>query len=219
MRRWGLIITGFYAAIVIALLGPGLALLAGQARGDIAGFYTSWLLWLWVIFLVAGEALLLFLAVDRSRRRLTPRRHILLSVLSGALLLALLSAAAAWSVDAALSGDRSRLVPSSDWGVLAIWLGLWGLWGWIFWLYLRQSSAALDKVLAWLLRGSVLELLVAVPCHLLVRQRNECSAPVVSGFGIVTGIAVMLATFGPGVLFLYRKRLAAYGKPPAPGGS
>ncbi len=216
MRRWGILITGFYAAIVVALLGPGMALMAGQSWGDVAGFYTSWLLWLWVVFLVGGEALLLFLLVDRSRRRLRPRRHILVSVLTGGLMFALLSAAAVWSLDAALFGDRSRLVPSSDWGVVAIWLGLWALWGCVFWLYLQRSSAALDKVLSWLLRGSVLELLIAVPCHLLVRQRNECSAPVVSGFGIVTGIAVMLATFGPGVLFLYRKRLAAYGKPRTP---
>jgi hypothetical protein len=217
MRRWGIVISVFYAAIVVALLGPGLALIAGHQMDDVSSLYTSWVLWVWAVLLVAGEALLLFLSVDTARRRLRPRRHILLSVITGGVLFALLSAGAVWSVDVALFGDDAGLVPSSDWGVLALWGGLWILWGWIFWVYLNRHSDALEKILSWLLKGSVLELLIAVPCHVVVRQRNECSAPMVSGFGIVTGIAVMLLVFGPGVLFLYRRRLEAYRKPGAPG--
>jgi len=212
MRRWGVVVTALYSLILIALMGPGLALVAGRPLGDTPDLYTSWLLWLWVVLLVASEAVLVFLSVDTSYRRLQARQQILLTVLTGALLLALLSAAAAWSVDAALFGEDSRLVPSSDWGVLATWAGLWVLWGWVFWRYLRGSSQALDRVLSWLLKGSVLELLVAVPCHVVVRQRGDCSAPIVSGFGIVTGIAIMLLAFGPGVLLLYRRRLDAYSR-------
>ena len=134
-----------------------------------------------------------------------------------AALFALLSAGAIWSIDAALFGDDSRLVASSDWEAVGAWGCLWALWGWVFWVYLKRRSDALNKILFWLLRGSVLELLVAVPCHVLVRQREECSAPIVSGFGIVTGIAIMLLSFGPGVLFLYRRRLESYRKPGTPG--
>jgi hypothetical protein len=53
----------------------------------------------------------------------------------------------------------------------------------------------------------VLELLVAVPSYLIVRQRHECSAPVFTAFGMATGVAILLMSLGPGVLFLYRARM------------
>jgi hypothetical protein len=84
------------------------------------------------------------------------------------------------------------------------------LWGILFYLYLRNSLEITTRAVSWLLKGSVLELLVAVPCHILVRRRDDCSAPVATSFGIVTGIAVMLLSFGPSVLLLYKKRLDAY---------
>jgi hypothetical protein len=59
----------------------------------------------------------------------------------------------------------------------------------------------------WLLRGSILELLIAVPSHVIVRQRDDCCAPFATFWGIVTGISVMLISFGPGVLFLFAARI------------
>jgi hypothetical protein len=88
---------------------------------------------------------------------------------------------------------------------------LWALWGILFYLYFRNSLEITTRAVSWLLKGSVLELLVAVPCHILVRRRGDCSAPAATSFGIVTGIAVMLLSFGPSVLLLYKKRMDAYG--------
>lgn len=84
------------------------------------------------------------------------------------------------------------------------------MWGVVFYLYFRNSSEVVTRIISWLLKGSILELLVAVPCHVIVRRRHDCSAPMVTSFGIVTGIAIMLLSFGPSVLFLYKKRLDAY---------
>jgi hypothetical protein len=74
----------------------------------------------------------------------------------------------------------------------------------------RNSTDPVTRAVAWLFRGSVLELLIAVPAHVIIRRRHDCSAPVVNSFGIASGIAIMLLSFGPSVLLLYKKRMAAY---------
>ena len=87
---------------------------------------------------------------------------------------------------------------------------LWVIWGFVFY----RSSKALDPdsltrhLTRRLLRGSILELLVAVPSHIIVRGRDDCCAPAGSFFGIVTGLTVMLLSFGPGVFFLFVERMA-----------
>lgn len=53
----------------------------------------------------------------------------------------------------------------------------------------------------------VFVLLIAVPSHLIARQRTDCCAGVGGAIGIATGLAVMLAAFGPAILLLYQQRL------------
>jgi hypothetical protein len=84
----------------------------------------------------------------------------------------------------------------------------WLAWTIIFW---RMSATTNPASIAssfhrWLLAGSVLELLIAVPTHLVVRRRTECCAGVFTMMGICMGVAVMLLAFGPSVGFLYYKR-------------
>src|SRR5262245_28046045 len=80
---------------------------------------------------------------------------------------------------------------------------LWLLWGLIFYRAAKadESKTLVKRATEWLLRGSILELLIAVPSHIVVRQRHDCCAPFATFWGIVTGISVMLISFGPGVLF------------------
>ena len=105
------------------------------------------------------------------------------------------------------------LTSGSDWFIYFHLIGLlllfWLAWGLVFYLVTREDEpdALLQRTTRWLLRGSILELLVAVPSHILIRQREECCAPFLSFWGIVTGISVMLLSFGPGVLFLFARRI------------
>ncbi|MCU0787347.1 MAG: hypothetical protein MUC91_04040, partial [Verrucomicrobia bacterium] len=86
-------------------------------------------------------------------------------------------------------------------GSLNLILIFWVFWGLLFWRFARADAPAgmFQRCLNWLLRGSILELLIAVPSHIIVRRRGDCCAPGATFLGIVTGVAVMLLCFGPGV--------------------
>jgi hypothetical protein len=89
-------------------------------------------------------------------------------------------------------------------------LGLfWVFWAFIFYRAAKRDTpdSLLQRTTRWLLRGSILELLIAVPSHVLVRNRSDCCAPVGTFWGIVTGLAVMGIAFGPGVFFLFADRM------------
>jgi hypothetical protein len=219
MRKWGILISVFYALIVLGLLVPGAVFLYGDKSsswreffGGVGGVYSAWLSWIPIGIVLAGQALLLFLSVDTSRKRLKPRAHILVSSSLTAILLALLTFAALLSLAAGVYGDKldDSFFFNSEAKVVGMCGLLWLFWGILFYLYFRNSTELLTRAVTWLLRGSILELLVAIPCHVIVRRRQECSAPAATSFGIATGIAIMLLSFGPSVLLLYKKRLDAY---------
>ena len=104
--------------------------------------------------------------------------------------------------------------------LLALMGVAWLFWGLVFYSFSKTDSeeALVRRTVHWLLTGSILELLVAVPSHIIIRQRDDCCAPFASFWGILTGICVMLMSFGPGVLFLYARRMhdkqARQNKPP-----
>ena len=102
---------------------------------------------------------------------------------------------------------------SKDWQYAIMFLQIlglfWLLWGFIFYRYAKNDlpETLNERIVKWLLRGSILDLLVAVPSHVIVRSRTNCCAPMGSFWGIATGISVMLLAFGPGVFFLFAKRM------------
>lgn len=218
MRKWGLVVTLFYSLILLCLVVPGAILIVRGGypawpgfENDLREVLSGWLAWIPIAALIASQALLLFLSVDTSQKRLTPRAHILVSCSVAGLLTAFLVSAAIWSLGFAIRGDGFwESLFDRERNILLFWAGLWLVWGVIFYLYFRGSSDAVSRVLSGLLRGSVLELLVAVPCHVIVRRRHDCSAPMVTSFGIATGVAIMLLSFGPSVFFLFRKRFNTY---------
>lgn len=54
-----------------------------------------------------------------------------------------------------------------------------------------------------LFRGSLLELLVAIPSHVIVSRRPGCFVGMFTGLGVSSGITVMLWAFGPGIILLF----------------
>jgi|SRR6185437_1129042 len=218
MRKWGIVISLVYALMVVGMLVPAGVLLGGEHGllsgafyRDMKDAYGQWVLWVPVAMLLFGQVALLMLSVDTSQRKLKPRAPVLRSAFVAAMLFLILSVGAFFSAGVALYADRffDKMPDTGLWiygGMAFIWMS----WGVVFYLNLRRETRITPRVVSWLLRGSVLELLIAVPAHVIVRRRNDCSAPVATSFGITSGIAIMLLSFGPGVLLLYKKRIDAY---------
>jgi hypothetical protein len=94
------------------------------------------------------------------------------------------------------------------WTVLSI--------NWLFWsvlfLLAYKNTPRLKIFSQWLtvlLAGSLLELLITIPAHIVVSRRPGCFAGMYTGLGIVAGILVMFWAFGPGIIFLFLFQRAA----------
>ena len=214
MKKWGLIVTGFYVLVLLLLLVPVSAPLAGmEFKLDL---YKQAPVWLTIAILICGQALLLFLSVDTTWKKLKPRAHLLITVAVTSMLLGLLTFGMLWSLIPAVFGEHGYhwdpLIDSLL-KICAWWAILWCIWFVVFYRFVKGRSDVVTRAISWLFRGSVLELLVAVPCHIIVRRRGDCSAPALTSYGITTGIAIMILSFGPSVLLLYKKRMDEYSLP------
>lgn len=221
MRNWGTVVTGFYV-LVVAALSPAL-LGYWIADGQLAEFqwsklvtgYAEWSVLIGMALLPVGPLVLLLVKVDRSLKRPKRRRHIAISATAAGFMLALLMFATVASIVAVVQGDHWG--DATAWAVLASGPSLWLVWTLVFWWLGERLFDPAKRLYRYLIAGSVLELLITLPSHLIVRQRHECSAPAVTAFGVTTGIAVLLMSLGPSVLFLYRARMRGLsGAPPHP---
>ena len=258
MKRWAFLTVLLYGVTLVLLAMPMMLVASLEYSSQTQQWtltkelheslevYREWMFWLWLVVMLAGQALLLLVPLDLARGRPVSRRKLRVPVMTAGFLLGLTG----------LTGLLSLLcLFFGDWGLAVIWwsaerseeivqaipalkqmflnagfqpddnffsvltiIGLivasWMVWGLIFYRATREDDAASLSARAtrWLLRGSILNLLVAVPTHVVVRQRDDCCAPAASFAGIVTGISVMLLSFGPGALFLFaarRRRLQA----------
>ena len=212
MKRWGLVVTLLYAVVVLALLAPATLVLAMSSKpafSDFMEFYQEFGLWIVAGFFILCQFALLTLSVDTTQKRMRSRTPIIVSTVATAILLAVITAVVLLSSTVVVSGEKN--FPKVGLFSLPAILGVsWVVWAALFYLLYRNSDDPVTNALAWLFRGSVLELLVAVPSHVIVRRRHDCCAPAVTGFGITSGIAIMLISFGPSVMLLFKKRMEKY---------
>jgi len=98
MRKWGIVITVCYALILLGLILPGAVFIVGPRNNvslsqNILDTFHDFVVWIPISIFLVGQALLLFLSVDTSFKRLKPRAHVLVSCTVAALLMAVLAAA------------------------------------------------------------------------------------------------------------------------------
>jgi hypothetical protein len=89
---------------------------------------------------------------------------------------------------------------------------IWLMWMLILGFFSITSNpvAMSARIYKTVIVGSLLELLTAVPLHLIARQRTECCAGIASGMAIVIGFIVALVAIGPGIFFLFYRRWKQY---------
>ena len=227
MKRWAILTVLLYAVALVLLTAPAIWIAfngwseKGVSLQNALKMYQRGGYWLWLAVFVAGQALLLLLPIHLAERRLPARRPLKIPVIVTAFLLANLCFAFLLSLlclyfqeDGVnffgyfLPFKPNQVAPSNfstEFGAVVIGLAFWVIWAVVFRSFARSDDpdALLQRITRWLLRGSILELLVAVPSHIIVRRRGDCCAPLGTFWGIATGISIMLLCFGPGVFFLF----------------
>jgi hypothetical protein len=166
----------------------------------IRGYYLNLGYWLWLAVLVGGQFLLLLLPINLAERRLPARRPLKIPVIVTGFFLANLCFAGILSIlcagfkenGAVKDGGGSLFQylnpfplnqPDSGWhflgGIIIMVVTFWLMWAFIFHRFAKTDTpdALIKRATRWLLRGSILELLVAVPSHVIVRRRDDCARP------------------------------------------
>jgi hypothetical protein len=213
MKRWAFVVAALYLLILAALIAPGIALAFIGKQGTSGGIsetYASWQFWMTLLVLSLSQVALLAVPVRMADRRPVARGPVWSTVIASAFMCAVLAMGAAFSIVALIFNDDA---PAGDEMNILRLVGAVGLIAWAFWaiVFNRASrkltaDALMRKQSRGLIKGSILELLVAVPTHIVVRQRDACCADMMTFIGIVFGVAVMLFAYGPAVFFLFAAR-------------
>lgn len=213
MKKWSLIVAALYGLILVTLFVPvaAFALIKNGALNLKYPAYAlgSWVFWLTIAVLVLAQFALLRVPVALAHRRPVKQRSVWSTVLAAAFMMGLLVFGFGLSLCELIAhGMESRDCETYFWVSLGFALTSWALWTVYF--YQATKTAAPADPMARLQRrlwtGSILELLVAVPTHIVARQRTDCCAGYMSFIGLTCGISVMLFAFGPAVYFLFVER-------------
>lgn len=207
MKRWALIVAGLYCLIILVLTVPvcAAAFKGVTTRQDLADLFGSWVYWIWLAVMVLGQFILLLVPVRIADRRPVSRGSIVPTILVSGLMMAGMAAGGLCAITEFIFKDK---IPDITWWIVGLMLLTWVVWTLIF-VRMGPATPPEDVVARQcriLLKGSILELLVAVPTHIVARHRDYCCAGIMTFIGIVTGLSVMLFSFGPAVFFLFVAR-------------
>ena len=212
MKNWGLIVAGLYVLILLILTVPVilLAFLPQTGLNAAVSVYSAFQYWIWLMVMFAGQFALLSIPVRVAGLRPVSRGPVWWTVIAGGLMAGLLAAGAFLSLYEFFTFDKNNNGNSDWWGWAAIALVVltWCFWTLVFMRMSRNTEPAdlVSRQCRILFRGSILELLIAVPTHIVVRCRDYCCAGILTFLGLTMGFSVMLFTFGPAVLVLFVQR-------------
>lgn len=231
MQRWSIpVIVCFLLLLAVSVFPLAYIAEGSSARWwntAMAFFRQGWFLGFAIVLTLCQIALLIRVKPHPERPR--ARRRVWPAIIAGSFCFAAIGFSLIFAVSFAIYGDDEyqpffyfideidRLVPGNFEGpitvgsMIAFFLMQWIVWSLVLRRLANKSAASdrpLDHFVRWLIVGSVAELLIAIPCHIIVRKRDDCCAPIFTFWGIATGWAILLMCLGPAVLFLIQYRLA-----------
>lgn len=208
MRRWAVVVAILYALMLGVLSAPAyvLAFASGADFKKAASIVTHWQGWVFLAVMGLAQAAMLAAPVRFASRRPVSRRPLIVTVAAAALMMSALVIGAFFSIYE--FGFHDEGGKWTLWTAGVLWLAAWCGWAVIFFRMSRATGAddLVSRLCKWLLKGSILELLIAVPTHIVARCRDYCCAGAMTFIGLTAGISVMLFSFGPGVFFLFAAR-------------
>lgn len=211
MKKWALLTIGLYVLVLAALTPPFIGAAFGEFHwkyyADMFNFKPHDAGYFWLILGGLGllQAALLVVPVRIEGYKHVTTRHVVWTILAGAVSLILLAGTCVLAIGVVLEHH-----PNPSMIKLAM-IGtgfFWAFWTLMFWLYAwRKSKSLMARMVNYLLLGSILELLIAIPSHIYVRSRHECCADMITMLGLASGIAIGLLAFGPAVFALFVRRV------------
>lgn len=209
IKHWAWIVAALYAAVLLVLTMPAILLAFAPTMrvGDAAGVFVTWPYWLWLAVMFVSQFALLAVPVRVANLRPVTQGPVWRTILAGALMAGGLVAGAFFSIYEFIMRDNG----DGDWsGWMAFKLALlaWCVWALIFsrMSHTAEPADLVSRQCRWLFRGSILELLIAVPTHIVARYRDYCCAGLLTFIGLTMGVSVMLFAYGPSVFFLFVER-------------
>ncbi len=208
MKRWAVLVAILYGLMLCVLALP-VVMLAFVPEADlktVAAIYIHWQWWFILAVMGLAQAALLAVPVQVTSRRPMARIPLGLTILTAAMMMAGLFVGAFFSIYEFgfhdLGGNWTL------WTALAVGATAWAAWALLFFRLSRslEPEDLTSRLCQYLLKGSILELLIAVPTHIVARCRDYCCAGAMTFIGLTLGMSVMLFSFGPGIFFLFVAR-------------
>lgn len=207
--HWGLIVAALYVAFFTLFSIPFFfACFPTEFKWTglpgMLELYGEWGWWIFVGIIALGQFLFLRVPVRLAFQRPVSRKSIWLPVLVSGFWFACLVLGGGFALIEAFKMEADNF----PWWVIGLAVMSWIIWTIVFMRisHVKESGDHIALQRNWLLRGSILELLIAVPSHIIARGRTDCCAGFLTFFGITMGVSVMLLSFGPAVFLLYHAR-------------
>ena len=197
MKRWAVIVAILYT-LMLAVLSLPVFMIAFVSQEmpklkEIIEFYGAWQWWLWLGVMGLAQWAMLAVPVRVAGRRPVTRLPLALTILAGGLMMGGLVSGALFSLFEFAFAQQALEKPFGSWSTwFAIGLGVaeWCVWAMVFFRFSRTAEPEdlMSRQRTWLLKGSILELLIAVPTHIVARSRDYCCAGIMTFIGLTLGI-------------------------------